>query len=59
MSAPSTLDTARTKVLERGEGLSEAEIFEVLSIDDEHLTELLDAHLSENHRRETVLRQRN
>ena len=42
MSAPSTLDTARTKVLERGEGLSEAEIFEVLSIDDEHLTELLE-----------------
>ena len=42
MSAPSTLDTARTKVLERGEGLSEAEILEVLSIDDEHLTELLE-----------------
>ncbi len=42
MSAPSTLDTARTKVLERGESLSEAEILEVLSIDDEHLTELLE-----------------
>lgn len=42
MSATSILDTARAKVLERGEGLTEAEILEVLNIGDDHLTELLE-----------------
>ncbi|SDS66072.1 biotin synthase BioB [Corynebacterium timonense] len=41
MSAP-ILDIARTKVLEGGEGLSEAELLEVLTIPDEHLQDLLD-----------------
>ncbi|WJY67024.1 biotin synthase BioB [Corynebacterium auris] len=41
MSA-SILDVARTKVLENGEGLNEAELLEVLRIPDEHLQELLD-----------------
>lgn len=41
MSA-SILDVARTKVLEGGEGLNEAELLEVLQIPDEHLQELLD-----------------
>ncbi len=45
MSAPTTapiLDIAREKVLERGEGLTQAELYEVLTLPDEHLQELLD-----------------
>ncbi|AWB83118.1 biotin synthase BioB [Corynebacterium liangguodongii] len=41
MSA-SILDTARTKVLECGEGLNEAEILDALSVPDDELTELLE-----------------
>ncbi|QPK83310.1 biotin synthase BioB [Corynebacterium qintianiae] len=36
------LDTARTKALERGEGLNEAEILDVLNVPDDQLTELLE-----------------
>ncbi|WP_291314522.1 biotin synthase BioB [Corynebacterium sp. UBA2622] len=45
MSAPTTapiLDITREKVLERGEGLNEAELLEVLTLPDEHLQDLLD-----------------
>ena len=42
MAVPTILDTARTKVLGSGEGLTEAELLDVLTIDDAHLTELLD-----------------
>ena len=36
------LETARKKALDNAEGLSEHEVLEVLRIDDEHLSELLD-----------------
>lgn len=42
MTATTILDTAREKTLERGEGLSEAELHEVLTVPDSELTDLLE-----------------
>lgn len=42
MTATTILDTAREKTLERGEGLSEAELLEVLTVPDSELTDLLE-----------------
>jgi len=36
------LARARSIALDRGEGLSEADLLEVLELDDDHLPELLD-----------------
>jgi biotin synthase len=41
LAATNVLDVAREQVLERGEGLDQAQVLSVLQLDDDHLEELL------------------
>ena len=41
LAATNVLDEAREQVLERGEGLDQAQVLSVLQLDDDHLEDLL------------------